>query len=142
MSKLIAVVTIILSTTLVSKSQYPQGENYYYNEFWKPDSIMTDQEFQGLFRKGDWDAFIQHYSLGQETDTNFQSAYNKASEKLNYRLSQTYSIYEMANMGYNPDGTPAFEIKKAIKVIKKTIIENLDNGQYRVSLWGKLQFVN
>lgn len=144
MSKLTVVVAIILSTTLVCKSQYALGENYYFNDFWKPDSIMTYEESQELFKncgiKENWGPWIQQYSLGQGTDSSFQTAYDKALEKLDYRLYQTYSVYEMSN--YEISRVNSVPIKKATKVIKKTIIENLDNGQYRVSIWAKLEFVN
>lgn len=136
-SKLIAVVIVVLSTTLVCKSQSYDPE-YQYHYFWKPDSIMTFEECQNLIqncnKKNNWDDYIQQYSLGLGTDFSFQTGDNNALEQVNHHLEQTYSIYEMLNFN---SGT----IKKSIKVIKKTIIENLDNGQYRVLIWVNLKFL-
>ena len=136
MSKSIPFIFLLVYFILISNSNFAQKYSPDHHWFYtKPDSIMSDSMF---FSR---DTVTQHfenvlktYTFGESIHSNYNTALLLAHKELSEWSQELVNIHLELN-----ESTPEIQRQKFNLIVKKTIIELLDDGKYHVVLWGKYE---
>lgn len=145
MSKSIPFIFLVVNFILMSNSNFAQkySSDHHkwckldqYKQYMEPDSLMSDSFFYARDEKSpNFKNILKAYSFGESIHSNYNTALLLAHKELTYFSQGIVDMKLAMNM------SPETQNQKFNLIVKKTIIELLDDGKYHVVLWGRYEVV-